>query len=113
MPSELSTSIACRIITNRISAASLAIRSNTQASQLSSSQRPVMSQRELERERMLAPAIRNNNRARMETSSASYTVAPKSTFDASRALDPSSKPIGASGIEAFRKMTAKQGKKRS
>lgn len=72
-----------------------------------------MTQRELERERMLAPAIRNNNRARMETSSASYTVAPKSTFDPARSADPSMKPIGASGMEAFRRMTAKQGKKRS
>jgi transcription factor SPN1 len=49
----------------------------------------------------------------METSNASYTVAPKSTFDASKGLDPSARPIGAGGMEAFRKMTAKQGKKRN
>ncbi len=85
----------------------------SQSSQLSLAQRPAMSQRDLERERMLAPAIRNGNRARMETSNASYTVAPRSTFDASRGPDPSSKPIGASGMEAFRRMTAKQAKKRS
>lgn len=48
----------------------------------------------------------------METSNASYSVAPKSTFDTSR-VDPSTRPIGAGGMDAFRRMTAKQGKKRS
>jgi transcription factor SPN1 len=48
----------------------------------------------------------------MESSNASYTIAPQSTFDASRGLDPAARPIGAGGIEAFRKMTAKQTKKR-
>ena len=76
------------------------------------SQRIGLSTRDLERERLLAQPIKSN-RARLETSNTSYTVAPKSTFDASKGLDPSARPIGASGMEAFRKMTAKQGKKRS
>lgn len=71
-----------------------------------------MSARELERERLLAPANRSN-RARMESSNASYTIAPKSNFDASRGPDPLARPIGAGGMDAFRRMTAKQGKKRS
>jgi transcription factor SPN1 len=48
----------------------------------------------------------------MEASNASYTIAPQSTFDASRGIDPAARPIGAGGMEAFRKMTAKQTKKR-
>jgi transcription factor SPN1 len=94
-------------------AAQLAIRlpNSTQSSQMAS-QRPVMSQRELERERLLAQPIRSN-RARVESSNTTYTIAPKSTFDPSKGLDPASRPIGAGGMEAFRKMTAKQGKKRT
>lgn len=49
----------------------------------------------------------------METSNTSYTIAPKSNFDPSRGLDPNARPIGAAGVEAFRKMTTKQGKNRS
>jgi transcription factor SPN1 len=87
--------------------------SGTQSSSQHSSQRPPsLTIRELERERLLAPAIKSN-RARMETSNASYSIAPKSNFDPSRGLDPSARPIGAGGMEAFRRMTAKQGKKRS
>jgi transcription factor SPN1 len=71
-----------------------------------------LSSRDIERERLLAQPIKGN-RARFENTNTSYTVAPKSTFDASKGLDPSSRPIGASGMEAFRKMTAKGGKKRS
>ncbi|KAH8590682.1 hypothetical protein B0O99DRAFT_598723 [Bisporella sp. PMI_857] len=94
-------------------AAQLAIRpSGTQSSQYSSSQRAGLSQRDLERERLLAQPMRSN-RARVESGITSYTVAPKSTFDASKGMDPSNRPIGAGGMEAFRKMTAKQGKKRS
>jgi transcription factor SPN1 len=40
----------------------------------------------------------------------SYTVAPKSTFDGHRGSG--HRPIGAGGLEAFRKMTQK-GKKRN
>lgn len=82
------------------------------SSQLPSSQRAGLSQRDIERERLLAQPIKSN-RARMETSNTSYTIAPRSNFDPSKGLDPSSRPIGAGGMEAFRKMTAKQGKKRS
>lgn len=93
-------------------AAQLALRpSGTQSSQMPS-QAMALSSRDRERERLLAQPIKSN-RARMETANTSYTVAPKSTFDASKGLDPSARPIGASGMEAFRKMTAKQGKKRS
>lgn len=49
----------------------------------------------------------------MESSNTSYTIAPKSTFDPTRGVNPMSRPIGAGGMEAFRKMTAKQGKKKS
>jgi transcription factor SPN1 len=94
-------------------AAQLALRpSGTQASQAPSSQRPGLSQRDLERERLLAQPNRSN-RARVESGNTSYTVAPKSNFDPTKGLDASSRPIGAGGMEAFRKMTAKQGKKRS
>lgn len=88
--------------------------SGTQASQAPSSQSG-LSQREInrerERERFLAP-INQSNRARMDSSNTSYTIAPQSTFDPSKGLDPNSRPIGAGGDAAFRKMTAKQGKKR-
>ncbi|KAK0105274.1 Transcription factor iws1 [Cadophora gregata] len=94
-------------------AAALAHRpSGTQSSQIAPSQRISLSQKELERERVLAQPNRST-RARVESGNTSYTIAPKSTFDASKGLDPSSRPIGAGGMEAFRKMTAKQGKKRS
>jgi len=96
-------------------AAQLALRpSGTQSSQMpsSSSQRTQLSARDIERQRLLAPKI-ISNRARMETSNTSYTVAPRSNFDPSRGMDPNARPIGAGGMEAFRKMTAKQGKKRS
>ncbi|RDL41462.1 putative SPN1 Protein is Spt6-interacting putative elongation factor [Venustampulla echinocandica] len=94
-------------------AAQLALRPGaSQASQSTSSQRPGLSQRELDRQRILAQPIRSN-RARMESSNTSYTVAPKSTFDPTKGLDPLARPIGAGGMEAFRKMTAKQVKKRN
>lgn len=93
-------------------AAQLALRpSGTQSSQAPASQRQGLSQRDLERERLLAQPNRSN-RARVESGNTSYTIAPKSNFDASKGLDPSSRPIGAGGMEAFRKMTQK-GKKRS
>jgi len=96
-------------------AAELAFRpSGTQSSQMQMSQSgPRLSAREIERERLLAPKI-ISNRARMESSNSSYTIAPRSTFDASEKgeQDKSSRPIGAGGIEAFRKMTMKNGKKR-
>ncbi|KAF4634966.1 hypothetical protein G7Y89_g3144 [Cudoniella acicularis] len=94
-------------------AAQLALRpSGTQGSQMPSSQGPKLSQNELLKERLLAQPNKSN-RARMESSTTSYTIAPKSTFDPSKGLDPLQRPIGAGGMEAFRKMTSKQGKKRS
>jgi transcription factor SPN1 len=48
----------------------------------------------------------------METSNTSYTIAPRSNFDTTK-VDASMRPIGAGGMDAFRRMTAKQGKKRS
>ncbi|APA11015.1 hypothetical protein SS1G_03279 [Sclerotinia sclerotiorum 1980 UF-70] len=93
-------------------AAQLAIRpSGSQSSQMPSSQRTQLTARDIERQRLLAPKI-ISNRARMETSNTSYSIAPRSNFDPSRGLDPASRPIGAGGVDAFRKMTAKQGKKR-
>ena len=101
-----------RVILMFYRAAQLALRpSGPQASQQGSTQRLGMSQRDTERQRVLAQPIKSN-RARLEASNTSYTVAPRSTFDPTKGLDPMSKPIGAGGMEAFRKMTAKQGKKR-
>jgi transcription factor SPN1 len=48
----------------------------------------------------------------MESSNTSYSIAPRSNFDGSR-VDPSTRPIGAGGMDAFRRMTAKQVKKKS
>ncbi|PKS12390.1 hypothetical protein jhhlp_000594 [Lomentospora prolificans] len=89
-------------------AAKLAQRSG--ASQLTLSQRPAQSRFEAERERALAPSG-PTNRARVPEMPQSYTVAPRSTFDkgSSRAFE--HRPIGASGIEAFRKMTQKPRKR--
>ena len=100
------------------------------ASQMTLTQRPaagsqggpggvgLLSASELERERALAPVITNPNRARITGLPETYSVAPRSTFDPAAAMagagDGSltgARPIGASGIEAFRKMTNK-GKKR-
>ncbi|KAK9775516.1 putative Transcription factor IWS1 [Seiridium cardinale] len=77
------------------------------SSQFTLTQRPATSQqtlRDAERERILAPNV-VSNRARVGGLPAAYTVAPKSTFEPSR--DSSHRPIGSSGIEAFRKMTQK------
>jgi transcription factor SPN1 len=67
---------------------------------------PIRSRVEAERERALAPVVRSN-RAQPAGLPASYTVAPRSTFDASRAGQPDHRPIGANGLEAFRRMTQK------
>jgi transcription factor SPN1 len=57
---------------------------------------------------MLAP-VGANNRARMAGLPQSYTVAPQSTFDGNSGVD--HRPLGAGGMEAFRKMTQKGKKK--
>lgn len=78
-------------------------------SQFSLTQRPAQSSFQTERERALA-APGGNNRARMSNLPASYTIAPRSTFDGTRGTD--HRPVGSGGAEAFRKMTQKN-KKRS
>lgn len=94
-------------------AAQLAIRpSGTQASQASSSQRPGLSRRELERERILAQPSRTN-RARMESSNSTYTVAPRSTFDPNQGLDPLSRPIGASAETEIKRLIERRKKKKN
>jgi transcription factor SPN1 len=59
-----------------------------------------------EREKALAP-VQASNRARPAGLPASYTVAPRSTFDPTRTGQPDHRPIGAGGAEAFRRMTQK------
>lgn len=97
------------LLTCQLSAAKLALRqeaSGVSSSQITLTQRPAgKTKYELERERALAPEPINPNRAQRLGLPASYTVAPKSTFDQNRTGD--HRPIGAGGIEAFRKMTAK------
>ncbi|RYO76938.1 hypothetical protein DL766_008159 [Monosporascus sp. MC13-8B] len=79
------------------------------SSQLTLTQRPAsQTVRDAERERILAPATQSN-RARVVGLPSSYTIAPRSTFDPSRG--PEHRPIGSSGLEAFRKMTQKGKKK--
>lgn len=79
------------------------------SSQFTLTQRPAtQNAREAERERMLAPAS-TSNRARVVGLPSSYTIAPRSTFDATRG--PDHRPIGANGMEAFRKMTTSRKKK--
>ncbi len=85
------------------------LRQVTGGSQLTLTQRPAsQTLREAERERILAPA-NTSNRARVVGLPSSYTIAPRSTFDPSRG--PEHRPIGSSGLEAFRKMTQKTKKK--
>lgn len=82
---------------------------NGGSSQLTLNQRPTaQSLADEERARILAPA-REISHARVTGLPSTYTIAPRSTFDPNRA--PDYKPIGASGIEAFRKMTQKGRKK--
>ncbi|KAK0733785.1 hypothetical protein B0T26DRAFT_635485 [Lasiosphaeria miniovina] len=79
-------------------------------SQMTLTQRPAeKTAYELERERLLAPEPLNSNRARPSGLPASYTVAPRSTFDGVRG--PNHRPIGSGGLEAFRKMTQKKGRR--
>lgn len=80
------------------------------SSQFTSSQPQSQSRLEAERERVLAPSV-VSNRARLPEMPQSYTVAPRSTFDRHAAMGTEHRPIGASGIEAFRKMTQKPRKR--
>ncbi|KAF4119452.1 hypothetical protein GMORB2_4717 [Geosmithia morbida] len=77
-------------------------------SQFSLTQRPAQSSFEAERERALA-APSGNSRARMGGLPASYTIAPRSTFDGARGTD--HRPVGSGGAEAFRRMTQKNKKR--
>ncbi|RGP61514.1 transcription factor iws1 [Fusarium longipes] len=88
-------------------AAKMAQRQKTN-SQFSLSQRPALNTKEAERERLLAPS-RGNNSARMVNLPSSYTVAPQSTFMGSQGSG--HRPLGAGGMEAFRKMTQKSKKR--
>ncbi|KAG6011215.1 Transcription factor iws1 [Claviceps pusilla] len=76
--------------------------------QFNLTQRPALSARDAERERILAP-VGSNNRARMANLPESYTIAPKSTFDGARGSE--HRPLGAGGMEAFRRMTQKSKKR--
>lgn len=91
------------------SAAKMAQRQETAmgSSQITLTQRPAgnKSRFELERERLLAPETKTN-RAQPAGLPTSYTIAPRSTYDGS-ARSSEHRPIGAGGIEAFRKMTQK------
>lgn len=57
------------------------------------------------RERALAPPVKNPNRARVETGLKSYSIVPRSTRVEGGVF---SRPLGASGEDAFRKMKARQ-----
>ena len=103
-------------LTNVInSAAKFAQRQETSmgSSQMTLTQRPVgvKSKHDLERERALAPEPLHTNRAKPAGLPASYTIAPRSTYDGTRGAD--HRPIGAGGMEAFRKMTQKGKEKRA
>ncbi|KAI1765796.1 hypothetical protein GGR53DRAFT_252185 [Hypoxylon sp. FL1150] len=78
------------------------------SSQLTLNQRTAAQIAEEERARVLAPN-REVSAARVSGTLATYTIAPRSTFDPTRA--PDYRPIGAGGIEAFRKIT-QRGKKK-
>ncbi|KAL2150174.1 hypothetical protein VTH82DRAFT_7850 [Thermothelomyces myriococcoides] len=91
-----------------INAARLARRQEAAAagSQITLTQRPAGKTRfELERERLLAPEVKKN-RAQPPGLPASYTIAPRSTFDPSRA-PAEFRPMGSAGLEAFKKITQK------
>ena len=70
-------------------------------------QRPAPSSAGTDRDRILAPKG-FDNQARATNLPASYTVAPRSTFDGASGSE--HRPLGASGMDAFRKMTQKKKK---
>ncbi|KAI1372478.1 hypothetical protein F4677DRAFT_432376 [Hypoxylon crocopeplum] len=81
------------------------------SSQLTLNQRhTTQSLAEAERARILAPT-RDVSRARVTGVPSTYTIAPRSTFDPARSVQ-EYRPIGAGGIEAFRKI-AQKGKKKA
>ncbi|KAL7621700.1 Transcription factor iws1 [Parahypoxylon ruwenzoriense] len=78
------------------------------SSQLTLNQRVLQSSQDAERQRILAPA-NPVSAARITSMPSTYTIAPRSTFDPSRA--PDYRPIGAGGMDAFRRI-AQKGKKK-
>jgi transcription factor SPN1 len=74
-------------------------------SQFTLSERPAKS---AERDRLLALAG-GDNQARVASLPATYTIAPQSTFEGARG--DAHRPLGAGGMEAFRRMTQKSKKK--
>ncbi|KAL2884761.1 Transcription factor IWS1 [Ceratocystis lukuohia] len=77
-----------------------------ESSQISLSQRPGLSSHEAERQRALALPD-TSGRARLMDRPVSYTVAPVSTFSGAPRANGDHRPIGASGIDAFRRMASK------
>ena len=57
------------------------------------------------RERALAPPVKANARARVETSVKSYSIVPRSQGVGGGQF---ARPLGASGEDAFRRMKARQ-----
>lgn len=57
------------------------------------------------RERVLAPPVKNPNRARIDNEVKTYTIVPKSGHVSGGMF---ARPLGASGEDAFRKMKARQ-----
>ena len=78
------------------------------ASHMTLTQRPAVSRQEAQRARVLAPRPFIPGRAEIGGLPASYTIAPKSTIDISKG---GQRPIGADGVEAFKRMTQKKGRK--
>ncbi|CAJ2503417.1 Uu.00g108110.m01.CDS01 [Anthostomella pinea] len=98
-----------RVETRNYDAQAVSARLKSGSSQVTLTQRPAAEViRDAERQRILAPQ-NASNRARVVGLPQAYTIAPVSSFDASRG--PEHRPIGASGHEAFRKMT-QRGKKK-
>ena len=107
--SELASFRLCpaRITNNECRAVKLAQRQKM-GSQFNLTQRPALAA-QAERERLLAP-VGGNSIARISGMPSTYTIAPNSTFDPDAARK-DHRPLGANGMEAFRRMTAKQKKK--
>lgn len=109
-PSVLKSSSSQRGLSSASQASSLAHRpSASQAGGAVSSVSQKLAER---RAKALAPVVANPNRARPVGLPQSYTVAPVSnTAGGGGAQGPDHRPVGASGMEAFRRMTQKGKKK--
>lgn len=109
-PSVLKSSSSQRGLPSASQASSLAHRpSASQAGGAVSSVSQKLAER---RAKALAPVVANPNRARPVGLPQSYTVAPVSnTAGGGGAQGPDHRPVGASGMEAFRRMTQKGKKK--